>query len=135
MILQSCDYRNLSSNCKILNEHEIDDVVHIRLHRSMLGYKLYDILDISESRAVTVSLCGVEFDDEHPWVDIPWCNVSRVSGEHVYKLAFWDRARSRYDSVYFAYILQDDNPEKPYIYMSGRYLEYDDSKSGSYVGV
>jgi len=101
----------------------------------MLGYKLYDFLDISGSCAMTVSLEDVEFDDEHPWVDVPWLNVSKTSGEHAYKLAFWGVRRCMYDSVYFAYIIQDDNPEKPYIYMSGRYLEYDDDKTGMYVGV
>lgn len=135
MILHSCEYRKLSSNCPILNRNEIDDCVHVKLPFNVNGFVPYDILDISECRAKTVSFDGVEFNDLHPWIDIPWGNVSTSVGQHVYKISLMNEKRKSFLTTYIAYIIQDDNAETPYIYMKNKYLEYDADKQGMYVGL
>ena len=39
------------------------------------------------------------------------------SGKHTYRLMFVERYTDTDFSLYFSYIIQDDSPEKPYVYM------------------
>lgn len=135
MILKSCEYSKLSRFCKVVNSNEIDGVLCVRLPFEMNGYRLYDILDVSESPVKTVSFEGVCFDCCHPWIDIPWNNLSRVGGHHVYKISFMNERRNKYLTTYVSYIIQDSDPEKPYLYMKNRYNSDDSVKQGKYVGV
>lgn len=133
MIAKSCDYKKLNEHCQVFNNNELDEYLNIRLPHEMYGYCLYDILDVSSSPVKTVSFDGVTFDGVHPWVDVPWKNLSRICGKHTYKLSFMDTCNNRYLTTYVSYIIQDDNPYKPYIYMN-RYVEDEIDKQGMYMG-
>lgn len=134
MILKSCDYRKLNENCLVVNSNEVDDFLTVRLPHEMSGFRLYDFLDVSQSQAKTVSFEDVVFDCYHPWIDIPWKNLNRVAGKHVYKLSFMDERDKRYLTTYISYIIQDDSPYKPYLYMKDRYNEDEEEKQGIYLG-
>lgn len=134
MILKSCEYKKLNENCEVVNCNEVDEYLIVKLPFNMSGFKLYDILDVSESPVKTVDFENVRYDEFHPWVDIPWKNLSRISGKHVYKLSFMDMCRKRYITTYISYIIQDDDPNKPYIYMNDRYNSDDTEKQGMYLG-
>lgn len=135
MILKSCGYGKLSKFCKVFNSNEIDETLCVRLPFEMNGYRLYDILDVSEAPARTVSFEGVCFDECHPWVDIPWRNLSRTGGYHVYKMSFMNDCKKKYFNTYVSYLIQDSDPHKPYVYMKNRYNSDDSDKAGKYVGV
>ena len=52
----------------------------------------------------------------------------------MYKLSFMDECTKRYVTTYVSYIIQDDSPHKPYLYMKDRYNEDDAEKQGIYLG-
>lgn len=132
-MLFSCSYSKLNRHCRVFNSNELDFYLCVKLPCEMVGYRLYDILDVSGPSVKTVSMDGVVFDGLHPWIDIPWNNLSRISGKHVYKLAFMRQsACADYLTTYISYIIQDDAPNKPYLYMN-RYNSSQKDKQALYV--
>lgn len=134
MLLKSCEYKKLNEHCIVVNINEVDEYLSVRLPFNMHGFKLYDILDVSSSPVKTVSFENVKYDEFHPWVDIPWKNLSKLSGKHVYKLSFMDSLKNRYFTTYVSYIIQDDDPHKPYVYMNSLHNPEDAEKQGIYLG-
>lgn len=51
------------------------------------------------------------------WIDIPSEHLNLTAGYHLYKIVFYDNIINVDCTMYFAYNIQDDNPEKPYDYM------------------
>lgn len=133
MILRSCDYRQLNCNCPVISSMEFDGAANVKIPCSVAGYQLYDVLDVSKAKARTVCFDGVEFDGQRPWVDIPWINLNREAGQHVYKLSFMNKNQTRFVTKYFAYIVQDSNPDKPFIYMEDKMDSDEYEKSGRYL--
>lgn len=56
--------------------------------------------------------------DNYPWVRVQSDKLNVTPGMHVYDLEYVDTFSNATMSLYFAYILQDDDPEKLYIYMT-----------------
>lgn len=133
MILKACDYNKLNTSCPVISSAELDDTFRIRVPYILIGYRLYDVLEVSCSPNRTVSFDGIQFDKFHPWVDIPTCNLNRTSGKHTYKLSFMNECRGQYITTYISYIVQDDSPEKKYLYVNDIYNESDEEKYGYYV--
>lgn len=133
MILNSNEYEKVVNDCPVINLHILEDVFNVRIPYNVTGYRLYDLLEVSCSPMQTISFEGVMFDGLHPWVDIPTENLNRINGKHVYKLSFMNERTNNYINVYISYIIQDDNPQKDYIYMSNRYTEDDEDKESIYL--
>ena len=134
MILTSCEqYGKISKYCQVVSSVEMEGSVCVRLPFNMSGYRLYDILNVSEAPFKTVSFQGVKFDGFHPWVDLPWDSLDKSSGFHVYKLSFMNECNNKFLTTYVSYLAQDTNANKPYLYVPTRYNESDEDKVGLYV--
>ena len=56
--------------------------------------------------------------EEHkPWVDIDSTILDLTVGQHTYRMTFAKPDCKLKATCWFSYIIQDNNPEKPYIYM------------------
>lgn len=55
--------------------------------------------------------------DKHPWLDVKTDRLNLDIGLHVYDLGYVNPETNATFSLYFSYILQDNDPSKPYIYM------------------
>lgn len=134
MILHACEYQKLNSNCPIISINELSDTCfNIHIPKSVAGYRLYDILEISCTPNRTVAFEDVSFDSVHPWVDIPIKNLNREYGKHIYKISFMDKYLKNFINVYAAYVIQDDNVHRDYIYMLDRYNPKNEDRYGEYV--
>lgn len=67
-----------------------------------------DEVDISEYCVTTTG---------RHWLDIPTEHLNLSAGYHMYKIVFCDNITNIGCTLYFAYNIQDDNPDKPYDYM------------------
>lgn len=133
MIINACRYSKINTQCPILCNLEAEGTLNIRLPESLNGYRLYDILDISKTPNKTVSFEGVEYGCCRPWVDIPWDNLDRSCGYHIYKLSFMNNGINKYKQFYIGYIIHDNDPHKDYIYMKDRYNSLESETSGIYM--
>lgn len=113
----------LASKTPLWNLHEVEDVLYVRLPCELLSdYTFVSILEISPDPKYTdeddTSLVGgITFPEGHPWLDIESTVLNLEVGEHIYKLTYKNDYTNDIAPLYFAYIIQNDDPEKPYVYM------------------
>lgn len=56
-------------------------------------------------------------DSVRPWLVLNPLYIDQTPGFHMLQFIFRNQALNVYQSFYFSYLSQVDNPEKPYIYM------------------
>lgn len=117
-ILQACNYASIPSNTHVFNKYEIDKYVWIKLPDCMpSSYKLYDIWEIVPNKSVVKYEDNMCRDCNRLWLKVNTSIISLDSGIHIYQLKFVDVYTDNIYLLYVGYIIQDNNPDKPYIYM------------------
>lgn len=64
-----------------------------------------------------VPLSYIQLNSCHPYIDILSEGLNTEVGQHDYMIRYVDCFTGDIVPLYFSYIIQDDNPNKPYIYM------------------
>ena len=64
-----------------------------------------------------VPLSFIHLNNCHPYIDITSDGLNLEVGQHDYLIKYVDSFTGDIVLLYFSYIIQDDNPSKPYIYM------------------
>lgn len=117
-LLESSTYENISKHCKVFN-------------LSTLNYHLNVYLNpetVREAYFIEAKEIGPKADNSkifpdtfrrvaQCWLQVNMEYLNTRVGKHTYKLDFVDRFTDTDFSLYFSYIIQDDTPEKPYVYM------------------
>lgn len=113
-------YHDALSHSKIINKESLEFYTWIRIPNelcnrlSLYGVKVYDT-----SVWKDIDFSDMVFRENHrPWIRILTSKLDTSVGSHMYKFAFVDIDLDDYVSLYFAYKIQDDNPNKPYIYIN-----------------
>lgn len=122
-LLIACEYDKININTKVFNKDALASGVWVNLPAYFSSFALSKIIDISKQKYEEVEFDAdtVMQDYPHPWVRIDASILDLVSGMHIYKLVFEPIPKNgASDAVYIAYIIQDDNPETPYVYMPDR---------------
>ena len=122
-LLIACEYDKININTKVFNKDALASGVWVNLPAYFSSFALSKIIDISKQKYEEVEFDAdtVMQDYPHPWVRIDTSILDLVSGMHIYKLVFEPIPKNGMsDAVYIAYIIQDDNPETPYVYMPDR---------------
>lgn len=116
--IQCSKLGKLSSNTFTYNVQDFSDVVCCKLPDDMpRDCELTDIyclesdlhLDFSES---------IYRDGHRPWIDISKGLLDTSIGQHTYKLTFTHSLDDCILCCWFSYIIQDNKPDTPYIYMN-----------------
>lgn len=131
-VIQSCHMEGLSSNTNVFNIQNFANTICVKLPDNFpRDFELIGMYNLETNS-------GVDFEDyvEHimykPWVDIQRSILSTEIGQHTYRLDFMQQGFSMCATCWFSYIIQDNNPEKPYVYMN---REDSDSSSDDSEGV
>lgn len=114
-------YEDALIHSVIINNSQLDYYIWLELPHNMSKYlSLYEITEIKSG----TELEALEFDDKimrecnRPWIRAEWSLFNMEVGYHIYKLLFYDNKIDEIVSLYFAYRIQTDNPNKSsYIYM------------------
>lgn len=113
-------YEEISKNSKIFNLAELDYFLYVKLEPPLSSeWYLYRI----EEKMKDGSLKKIHFPDtvrkESPtWLKFTTDFINKEIGMHTYKITFVDTKTDVLISLWFAYIIQNDNPDKPYVYMN-----------------
>lgn len=117
-ILEACIYKELPKHTKVWNRNTLE--YHTWIHLPIELCRSHELFQLDEiSKVVT----EVDFKDKikrecnKPWYDIITDLLNTDAGQHIYKMSFINRLTDDISCLYFSYIIQDDNPDKPYIYM------------------
>lgn len=114
-------YEDAIKNVKIVNINQLDYYTYIRIPEYMnINQQLYSITEVNTSTlSEPVDLYAyIQRDYLRPWLKIQTDMFNLMVGFHMYKFAFVDTETNDTTCLYFIYHIQNDNPEKPYIYMN-----------------
>lgn len=116
-VIQSCSLDSISYNTKVFNLANLSDTICIKLPEDFpRNVELVGVYNLEDNKKI-------DFEDYirqtpyRPWVDIKQALLNTAIGQHIYKLEFTINDNCLGASCWFSYIIQDNNPEKPYIYM------------------
>lgn len=132
-------YDEAAVNSVVLNVNQLEYFTWIELPHDVAKFlSLYNIQEFNTPKgpADVTYTDKVTRDCLRPWLKIETSMFNTECGFHMYKFQFVDTRTSDTISLYFAYNLQNDNPDKTsYIYMKGRNAEgfnpFDDSEASS----
>lgn len=142
--LEACKYSDLAKHTKVFNKNVAE--YHLWIH--------LDPEHIKDAYFIEAEEIGPNADNTRIFPDTfvrkskCWIRVNRgflsgKPGKHTIKLSFVDRFTDTDFSLFASYYLQDDNPEKPYVYMKdteednkcdcptcpGEFTEYEDPET------
>lgn len=116
-IILEAKYEAISS--PIININEFPSTVPI-LVPDKFGtlYRLYDVHEMSPVwKSVTDFQNKFKSKEPRPWIDVKSSDLNLSTGYHKYRLSFIDIVTNDTIYLYFAYQVQNDEPDMPYMYM------------------
>ncbi len=117
--LEACRYKDISSNTKVFNLQSLDSIIWVHLPEDVSIYcELYQIDIIGDTNKEVPISRYIHRECNRPWIKINKEALDTSIGQHIYKLSFIDTSTEIIYSLFFSYIIQDDNPDRPYIYMN-----------------
>lgn len=113
-------YSNLSKVNKVLNLHELDNYLYVYIQPDKTrNCVLQDVREVNfEESTGSESFYSIAEIVSASWIKIHYSKLDLTTGMHVYKLVFNDPVFDETLNLYFSYTVQDDNPDKPYLYMN-----------------
>lgn len=114
--LPLCTYADLGPLCTVINIHEFTDVVYIKFSQPIMQLRPIEVREITDVEAETAT--QFTYVQGRPWLDIRSDQLNQKSGYHKYVVKFLNSTTNSLVQYYFSYILQTENPDKPYIYMN-----------------
>lgn len=119
--ITACNHSELPSYTNLYNKHEITNIVWVKLPDSMsLNCQLYDVIELIPNVNIVNFTQGITRECCKPWLQIKSNVLNLTSGLHIYELKFVDTSNDDIYVLYIGYQIQDDNPDKPYIYMEDK---------------
>lgn len=117
--LESCTYDDISKYSKVINLNTLEYFLWIHIPEDISrNFELFQIDQVSPKLSeITNFKLFVKRDCRKPWLRITSKILDTSVGMHTYRLQFVNRCTDDVVSLYFCYIIQNDNPDKPYVYM------------------
>ena len=109
---------DLSSVTEVINRYMFEFYVYVQMPNSISynHFSLFELEEIGEHEHFVCPLQNVEFLGG-PWYRITSSALNMHPGQHIYRMHMVNNNTDDVISVLFSYILQDDHPDRPYIYM------------------
>ena len=99
------------------NSKDISEIVCVKLPPQMpRDMDLIEIYNLNASEELDFTDKTTR-DEHRPWIDISSDILDLTAGQHVYRMTFAKPDCKLNATCWFSYIVQDNNPEKPYLYM------------------
>lgn len=108
-------YEDISAHSTIYNVNSISSVMWVQLPELAKNFLIDSIGQIQPQS--TASLDLTEVTQENIWITIPTSIMDITSGQKIYKIHLTHSQLEDSMTLYFSYTVQDDNPDKSYVYM------------------
>lgn len=116
-------YADAHANARTFNLRQIEQFFWFQIPEDTYQSSvLYQVDDATESQLIEISAPErfIVRDGHEVWMRVDTSMFSSSIGFHLYKFSFVDTSSDYITPLYFAYTIQDDNPDKPYVYMKPR---------------
>lgn len=119
MMLESCKYNDLAKYTKVFNTNQIE--YHLWIYMDPEDAKDAVFLEAHEVQDNDSKVSDGVFERQSQcWIRVVTEHINTSAGKHTYKLMMVDRYTDTDFSLYVSYYIQDDNPDKPYVYMKDK---------------
>lgn len=134
-IIQSCHMTDLNKHTDVFNISNFADVVCVKLPNDFpRDFELTGMYNLEDDKELDYS-DYVIFHKYRPWVDVSKSILNTDIGQHIYRLDFTHPDTYIGATCWFSYIIQDNHPDQPYIYMKRDSDDPEDSSSDSSEGI
>ena len=128
-VIQASLISKLPSHTAVYNAKDINDIICVKFPLMVpRDYQLASIYDLNSDKELDFD-DFVTRDENRPWIDINSSILDLTPGQHVYRMILSKPDSRLTATCWFSYIIQDNFPETPYIYM-----KRDEDSSGSSSG-
>lgn len=118
MMLESCKYDDLPKYTKVFNTAEIEYHLWIYLNPEDVRDTYFEeAKEIGPNADNSSTLPDTFVRDSQCWIRAVTDQINTAPGKHTIKLMFVNRYTDTDFSLYVSYYIQNDDPEKPYVYM------------------
>ena len=114
-------YYDSLSNTTVINKNGIEFYIWLKLPDDTCNQlSLFEVIDFNyASGPKNIDFSTKLFRENHrPWIRLESSMLNLDVGYHIFRFRFVDIDLDDYISFYFSYVVQDDNPDKPYMYMT-----------------
>lgn len=118
---QLYDYNGAIIHSEVINVGELQDSIWLKLPDSTAKYlTLSSVNSIGfENNGTAIDITDkVSRDTNRVWIEVHKSVFSLAPGFHMYQLVFDDSGTGSFLNLYFCYHIQDNKPDKDYIYMN-----------------
>lgn len=118
---QLYDYSDAIAHSETISVCETMDKIWLKLPNGLAKYlTLYQLIKLGpENNGTEVDIADkIQRDTNRTWLTASRTLFDMTAGFHMYQLVFLDSFTQQYRDLYFCYHIQDNDPEKPYIYMN-----------------
>ena len=117
--LEACNYQDLPKNTLVINKLNLEYFLWVHIPRFANDFELFQVDEIMPNNGELIKFrYFMKREYKKPWIRITSKILNTEVGQHIYRLHFVHEFTKDVISLYFSYIIQDDNPCKPYIYMN-----------------
>ena len=103
-------------NTPVWNLQTLEDDIWVRIDSRY--YSPDNVLVGAYESGSDSLLEDLEVLEKRPWIKMRKDNINTSPGKHLYGFIFKDTKRKIEYQLFLSYIIQDDDPDKPYIYMN-----------------
>lgn len=117
---QFLDYDDAIQYAKIINLNTVEYKWSVFIpHHLPLDLSLYELKQIvPASSPQEYPMSQVVRDGKRRWIDLYTSIIDRSPGLHIYRASFVNTKTDETCYKFLSYKIQDDSPERPYIYMN-----------------
>lgn len=127
----------LAGHIKVVNLHDVEYYCWVHLpHEFGRLFKLYAMYNVSGSKTKPVDFVGhTQRECARPWIRFETSILDMSIGQHLYQLKLVNVKTNDILTLYFGYILQSDDPPKPYDYMKDIRKVWEEVEEETHVDV
>lgn len=132
--LVATKHDNMAKYRKVFNLTEVEYYLYVKLEPPLVNiWYLYKVEEkTKDGSLIAMPISSGEVVRQSPtWLRFQTNFMNTSVGLHVYKLTFVHTVTNIVATLWFSYTIQNDNPDKPYIYMKREDVDPDDPDDDS----
>lgn len=116
--LNAVPHHDIASASKVFSLQEFEYYLFVKVDEKFAKvYELYQVDEIVDGAEFICNCHLWEHEPYRPWYKFTSHKLNRDPGYHIYRLSFVNTYNNDTCQLYIAYVVQSNNPEKPYMYM------------------
>lgn len=116
--LDAVPHKDVASASKVFSLQEVEYFLFVRIDATIAKvFTLYQVDEITDEAEFVCPMELWEHDPGRIWYKFHTDKLNLTTGYHTYRLSFVNTYTNDNLLLYIAYVIQNNKPDKPYMYM------------------